>query len=206
MLGLVLAALLQTAPALLPAPAALSRAQAMYADGAAHAAKFVQTYTPSGFTNAKTESGQLWVQGPTSLRFEYARPEPKIFTYDGREGRLYVPGDRQLTVAKIAEGDRQTLPVLLLTDPEKFSREYAVSSEAGTGPSDVLVFEPRTPRQELTRLRLAVSPDGSVPSLSYEDASGNRTEFRFEAWRREKARPADSYRVTGPPGTRVLEN
>jgi outer membrane lipoprotein carrier protein len=206
MLGLVLAALLATATAPSPAPAALSRAQAMYADGAAHAAKFVQSYVPSGFTNAKTESGELWVQGPTNLRFEYTRPEPKIFTFDGQEGRLYVPSDRQLTVAKIAEADRQTLPVLLLTDPEKFAREYAVSSATGTEAADVLLFQPRTPRQELTRLRLAVSPDGSVPQLSYEDASGNRTEFKFEAWRREKARPPASYRVTGPPGTRVLEN
>jgi hypothetical protein len=45
-----------------------------------------------------------------------------------------------------------------------------------------------------------------VENLSYEDASGNRTEFRFEAWRSDKARPAADYKVTGPPGTRILQN
>jgi chaperone LolA len=207
MVGLVLAALLWATPEVSPpTSAALSRAQALYTDGAAHRAKFVQTYTPAGFTNAKKESGEIWIQSPQSLRFEYANPEKKIFTYDGSEGRLYVPGDQQLTVARLPENQRQTLPVLLLTDPERFSREYTVSEEAGPAGADVLVLKPRSPRPELAWLRFAVSADGTVPSLSYEDTSGNRTEFQFEAWRREKARPANHYRVIGPPGTRVLEN
>ncbi len=43
-------------------------------------------------------------------------------------------------------------------------------------------------------------------ALAYEDSSGSRTEFRFEKWRREKPRPPSDYHVTGPPGTRILEN
>ena len=188
------------------ASSALSRAQALYTDGAAHTAKFTQTYTPAGFTNAKKESGEIWIQNPQSLRFEYKAPEKKTFTYDGREGRLYVPQDQQLTIQKISDEQREKLPILLLTDPERFSREYTIASEAGSNEADHLLLTPRAPRPELAWLRLAIAKDGTVPTLSYEDSSGNRTEFRFESWRREKARPGTDYRVTGPPGTRVLEN
>ena len=58
---------------------------------------------------------------------------------------------------------------------------------------------------ELAWLRLTIGADGAVSGLSYEDQGGNRTEFRFDAWRTEKARPPADYRVTGPKGTRVVE-
>ena len=45
-----------------------------------------------------------------------------------------------------------------------------------------------------------------VETLAYEDTSDNRTEFRFDRWKTEKARPAGDYRITGPKGTRVVEN
>jgi outer membrane lipoprotein carrier protein len=188
------------------AQAALTRAQALYTDGAAHRAKFVQTYTPAGFTNAKRESGEIWTQSPQRLRFEYTLPEKKVFTYDGQEGRLYVPDDQQLTIQRFSERERDKLPILLLTDPEKFSREYVIATEAAGEGADRLLLKPRLPRPELAWFRLEIERDGTVPALTYEDSSGNRTEFRFDAWRREKAHPAADYRVTGPPGTRVLEN
>jgi hypothetical protein len=68
------------------------------------------------------------------------------------------------------------------------------------------LLTPRTPRPELAWLRLAVDADGSVRELSYQDAAGNRTEFRFETWQRGAARPAADFRITGPPGTRIIEN
>jgi hypothetical protein len=45
-----------------------------------------------------------------------------------------------------------------------------------------------------------------VETLSYEDTSGNLTEFRFDGWKTEKARPASDYRVDGAKGTRIVEN
>jgi hypothetical protein len=77
--------------------------------------------------------------------------------------------------------------------------------EPGASEASRLKLTPRAPRPELAWLTVAVTPDGSIRELAYEDSAGNRTEFRFESWRREKARPGDDYRVTGPPGTRKVE-
>src|SRR5689334_1415493 len=106
---LLTVSVLLLAPRLPETNPALPRAQALYADGRAHAAHFVHTYTPAGFANAKKESGEIWIQTPQRLRFEYNAPEKKIFTYDGAEGRLYVPEDRQLTLQKFSEDQREKL-------------------------------------------------------------------------------------------------
>lgn len=188
------------------ASSAFSRAAARYSDGSGHACPFVQIYTPAGFTTAKRESGTLWIQAPQRLRFDYEAPEKKAFTYDAGEGRLFTPEDKQLTIQKLTPEDRARLPIVFLSDPVELAREYAISSDAGEAGVTRLLLKPRSPRRELAWLRVSVARDGSVPELSYEDASGNRTEFRFDGWRREKPRPASDYRITGPPGTRILQN
>ena len=184
----------------------LKRVAALYSDGSAHAAAFTQTYTPSGFASARSESGTVWIQSPQRLRFEYAAPEKKVFTYDGAEGRLLTPEDRQLTIRRLSAEDRARLPIVFLTDPDELDRQYAIAREAAAGGAARLLLTPRSPRPDLAWLRVTISADGTIGALSYQDSSGNRSEFRFETWRKDKARTASDYRVTGPAGTRILEN
>jgi len=207
MIQFLLAATLALSPPLSPeAESAISRVSRHYADGAAHTAAFTQLYTPGGFSTSKRESGTITIQKPERLRFDYAAPEKKTFTYDAGEGRLYSPEDGQLTIQKLSAQDRARLPVLFLADPAGLSRDYDITSEAARDGSTVLTLKPRSPRPELAWLRVRVDREGAVPELSYEDSTGNHTEFRFEDWRKAKARAASDYRVTGPTGTRILEN
>jgi len=188
------------------AESAISRLSRHYADGAAHTATFTHLYTPAGFTTSKRETGTIWIQKPERVRFDYTAPETKTFTYDSGDGRLYSPEDGQLTIQKLSSQDRARLPILFLTDPSAPSRDYEVTAEPGGEGATRLLLKPRSPRPELAWLRVLIDREGAVPELSYEDSAGNHTEFRFENWHKVKKRPAGDYRVTGPPGTRVLEN
>lgn len=186
--------------------ALLDRVASHYSDGSAHSASFTQSYTPAGFAAARRESGTVWIQAPQRLRFDYEAPEKKIFTYDGGEGRLLTPADRQLTIRKLSAEERARLPIVFLSDPAELDRQYAITAEAGEPGGSRLLLTPRSPRPDLAWLRVTVAPDGSLNSLAYEDSSGSRSEFRFESWRKMKPRPASDYRAAGPPGTRILEN
>ncbi len=196
----------------LPAPlspearSAISLLNSRYADGAAHAASFTHLYTPSGFKTPQRESGQIWVQKRELLRFEYVEPEKKTFTYDSGEARFYAPQDKQLTIQKLSREERSRLPVLFLTDPSGLAGSYEVSAQPEASGSTRLLLKPLAARPDLAWLALTVGRDGTVPDLTYEDAAGNHTEFQFSQWRSEKARPESDYQVTGPKGTRVLEN
>ncbi|MEP6471471.1 MAG: outer membrane lipoprotein carrier protein LolA [Acidobacteriota bacterium] len=189
------------------ASAALARAVALYGDGAAHASAFTQIYTPAGFATARRESGTVVLQVPQRVRFDYTAPEKKAFTYDAGEGRFFSPDDKQLTVRRLSEEEKARLPIVFLTQPADLGRQYEIAVEPGEAASSTrILLTPRVPRPELAWLRLAIDGGGSVSGLSYQDSAGNRTEFRFDAWRTEKARPAADFRITGPPGTRIVEN
>jgi chaperone LolA len=180
----------------------LAKSAAAFSTGAADASGFTQIYTPAGFTTSRRESGRVWVQAPDRLRFDYAAPDVKVFTYDAGEGRFYSPEDKQLTVHKLSADERARLPIVFLEKPEELARRYDITRDA----SGVIVLKPRAADSDLTWLKLRIGESGMVETLAYEDASANRTEFRFDAWTTEKARPAADYRVTGPKGTRVVEN
>lgn len=184
----------------------LDRVAKVYGDGASHAASFTQTYTPAGFAAARSESGTVWIQTPQRLRFEYSAPEKKVFTYDGIEGRLFTPEDKQLTSRRLSPEDRARLPIVFLTDPSELDRQYSIERETAAGGAARLLLKPRTQRPDLSWLRVTIAADGTIGALAYEDSSGNRSEFRFETWRKDKPRSPSDYKVTGPPGTRVLEN
>ena len=206
-MNFLLAAVLSlTAPTADQPRALLDRVASLYGDGAARSASFTQTYTPAGFASARRESGSVWIQAPQRLRFDYASPERKTFTYDAGEGRLWTPEDKQLTIRKLSAEDRARLPIVFLSDPSELERQYAITAENGKAGGSRLLLTPRSPRPDLAWLRLSIGSDGAIRGLAYEDSSGSRTEFRFEAWKKEKPRPASDYRVTGPPGTRILEN
>ena len=186
------------------AMALLAKAAKAYSSGAADASPFTQIYTPAGFTTSKRESGTVWVQAPQRLRFDYAAPETKVFTYDAGEGRFYSPQDKQLTVRKLSPDERARLPIVFLEKPDELARRFEISFEVAGTPT--VVLKPRAADSELAWLRLAIGDSGLVETLSYEDTSGNRTEFRFDGWKTEKARPGSDYRIEGPKGTRVVEN
>jgi len=203
----LLAPLLLLAGTISPdAKALLDRVSSLYADGSAHSASFTQTYTPAGFATARRESGTVWIQAPQRLRFDYASPEKKIFTYDAGEGRLLTPEDRQLTIRKLPAEGRARLPIVFLSDPSELERQYTITLETGEAGGSRLLLTPRSPRPDLAWLRLSIAADGAILGLAYEDSSGSQSEFRFEEWRKGKPRPASDYRITGPPGTRILEN
>ena len=187
------------------AAAALRKAVARYADGSAHVASFTQTYTPAGFTTARRESGTVWIQSPQRLRFDYGPPQSTVYTYDAGEGRFFSPEDRQLTVRRLTPDEKARLPIIFLTDASELASGYEISIEPEPNVSRLLLT-PRAKRPDLAWLRLAIGPEGDVQGLSYEDGSGNRTEFLFESWRKEKPRPAADFRIAGPPGTRIVEN
>ncbi|MEP6994942.1 MAG: outer membrane lipoprotein carrier protein LolA, partial [Acidobacteriota bacterium] len=116
----------------IPADAAalLAKAAASFRDGSAYAAKFTQIYTPSGFATSRRESGQVWIQAPQRLRFEYAAPEKKVFTYDSGEGRFFSPEDKQLTIRKLTAEEIARLPIVFLARPDELTKRYEIQLDA----------------------------------------------------------------------------
>jgi len=203
--GAAAAALLFSGIAAAADPAAeLARAARYFRDGKSHRAAFVQTFTPAGFTKARRETGEIVVQAPENLRFDYESPK-KTFTFDGKVARFFAPADRQMTVRALSEDDRAQLPLIFLQTADELRKRNTLDLEGRPGGASILVT-PRSPDSEVSWIRLALAADGSPAALSFQSAAGDRTEFRFEGFRTEPPLDASAFAIHPPAGTRIIEN
>ncbi len=166
-------------------------------------AAFTQRFTPKGFTNSQVESGSVIFGTLPMMRWTYAKPEEKVFVFDGRQSWFYVVADKQVTVAKIDDRRRSELPFLLIGDPEARQRLFNVS-ESNRGHSVIVSLQPREASATIRSITVTIaSTTHLIQQLQYSDREGNRTLFDFSAFHRRTVSP-DLFRFTPPPGVEVV--
>jgi outer membrane lipoprotein carrier protein len=189
---LLLAATL-TAAEIDKAPAAVSGKEAT----------FVQRFTPKGFKNAQVESGTVVFGNLPQMRWSYAKPEQKLFVFDGDRSWFYVPADKQVTVATLDAQKRRDLPFLVIGDPAARDRSFVVR-ESARGGNVVTTLQPRDASGLLRTIAITSSASTHlIQSVEYTDREGNRTTFELSGYHPASASP-ESFRFTPPPGVQTV--
>jgi len=166
-------------------------------------ASFTQRFTPKGFTKSQVESGSVIFGSLPMMRWTYAKPEEKVFVFDGTNSWFYVAADKQVTVAAIDDRRRSELPFLLIGDPAARQRLFVVS-ESNRGGSVVVSLQPRTASGAIRSVTLTIAPNTHlIQQLEYSDREGNRTLFDFSGYQRH-AVSADLFHFTPPAGVQVV--
>jgi len=167
-------------------------------------AQFSQRFTPKGFKNSQVESGSV-VFGPLPMmRWTYARPEQKIFVFDGNRSWFYLPGEKQVTVTTLDDQHRSELPFLLIGDPSARDRNFIVR-EKTNGATVVTTLQPRSASAMIRNVTITIaSATHAIQRVSYSDRDGNETTFDFSGFSRRAVSP-DSFHFTPPAGVEVIQ-
>ncbi|MEA2240044.1 MAG: outer rane lipoprotein carrier protein [Thermoanaerobaculia bacterium] len=182
-------------------PAELDRAAAALAGTEA---QFIQRFTPKGFKNGQVESGTV-IFGPLpSMRWNYSRPEQKVFVFDGDRSWLYVAAEKQVTVTTLDEQHRSELPFLLLGDPVARDRHFIVR-ETTRGGSVIATLQPRAASAMIRNVTITIAAATHIiQRVAYSDREGNETSFDFSGFTRRATTP-DLFRFTPPAGVAVVQ-
>lgn len=195
----LLAAVLSTSFLVAAAPSELDRAAvAMTGTTAA----FTQRFTPRGFKNSQNESGVVTFGALPMMRWEYSRPEKKLFVFDGTRSWFYLPADKQVTVSELDEAKRRELPFLFLGNQKERDRFFVVT-ETNSGGMTTAALESRTPgmiRKVLITIRTATH---AIEKVQYSDRDGNQTLFELSGYRKVTT-PAQTFQFTVPAGVQVV--
>lgn len=184
----------------LAAPAEIDRAAAAVAGSEA---QFTQKFTPKGFKNSQVESGSVVFGTLPMMRWSYAKPEAKLFVFDGTRSWFYIPGDRQVTVGKLDDARKRELPFLLVGDAAARAKFFVVR-EQQKGGSVVTTLQPRDANAMIRDIAITTSTaTHQIQRIDYADREGNRTSFELTGYH-PKAAPADSFRFDPPAGVQVI--
>jgi chaperone LolA len=167
-------------------------------------AQFTQRFTPKGFKTAQSESGSVVFGTLPQMRWSYAKPEQKLFVFDGANSWFYIPADKQVTVGKIDDARKRELPFLLIGDVAARGK-YFTMKEVRRGNSVVATLQPRDASAMIRSVDITIAPSTHlITRVEYTDREGNHTAFDFSGYRGNAARP-DLFRFTPPAGVQVVQ-
>jgi outer membrane lipoprotein carrier protein len=167
-------------------------------------AQFTQRFTPKGFKNSQIDSGSVVFGTLPMMRWTYAKPEQKIFVFDGNRSWFYLPAEKQVTVTTLDESHRRELPFLLIGDPAARDRNFLVR-ETTRGANVIATLQPRAASAMIRNVTITiVAATHAIQRVAYSDRDGNETTFDFSGFTRRSVTP-DLFRFTPPAGVEVVQ-
>jgi outer membrane lipoprotein carrier protein len=177
--SLLLMLLLSASPAAAqPEPwAALATARARMQEDGPRVLTFRQTYLPTGFDRGEEETGRVALDLPRCVRWDYDDPYPKSFLLCGERLWSWNPGE---PVGHLYDLDTAQPGLdLLLLAVDQLDDRYTAQAQAAGNATRVHLTPKRSDAQSLRDAAILVGEDGRVRELTYRDAEGNRSTFRF---------------------------
>jgi len=172
-------------------------------------AAFTQTYVTEGKT--QVESGVVYFARGGLMRWDYQRPQTKLFISDGKMLLLYVPEEKQFTRTPLKASDDIRVPFRLLLSRLNLQRVFARLEFAPDAlpqqPADrVLRCYPKQPFQEdYQQVLMLISPQFDIRRLLISFPDQSSMQFDFEHIERDVPLSRSLFHFIPPPGTEVIE-
>jgi len=197
------------APGRLALGAVVEKVQKRYDSAADFRAHFSQTLTNPTFKRKSTSSGEVLLKKPGRMRWNYQKPEPKMYLADGELLWLYEPEDKQAFKQDLKASQ---LPAALafLTGKGKLADEFDIAfapqSPYGTPRDYVLSLRPKQAQPQVKEMTFVVDPDTfQVRETVIVDGQGNVNDMVFSDIKVGTGLPDSTFRWTPPAGVRVID-
>jgi len=183
------------------------RVDARYNHLATLKAHFQESYSGAGLS--RNESGDLWLQKPGKMRWQYQQPTQKLFIVDGKTAYFYVPSERQARRMPAKKLDDFRSPIRYLLGKTKLQSEFNKLAVSQIPPSQagdtVLEGVPKGMEERVQRVLLEINPANQISRIRIEELDGSSTEFKFQDIQENVPVKADLFHFTPPPGVEVIE-
>ena len=155
------------------------------------------------------ESGHLYLMRSRMMRWEYKKPEEKLFISNGKTVYFYVPADRQVSKDAVRETVDDRIPLMFLLGRSDLRKEFTKFELLSTKPflegTKVVRMYPRR-KSDLSEVVMEVDPANFlIRRLLLAHADGSRMEFIFSNIRINTGLRASMFEFKIPPGVEVTE-
>ena len=164
--------------------------------------QFMEVYRGMGIQ--RTESGTLLLAKPGRMRWNYDQPRGKLFVMDGKYAYSYAPGDAQAQRYPASKLDDFRSPLRLLLGHARIEKELANLSLTRDDDDFVIHGVPKGMQQRLAEVELAVTTDGVIHAIRWQEKDGSATEFHLTQEKVNLPLAAGTFIFQAPPGVVVV--
>ena len=225
LVALFLASGTSPAPATLPAatvPAAtspangtldlhtvLDRMQKRYDQAKDFHARFSQNYSRAVVGRATLSTGTITFKKPGRMRWDYDKPEPRMFLSNGQVLWLYEPSEKQAFKQDLKTSQLPAALAFLMGKGkivDEFEVTFAKDAKHGRPGDFRLALAPKQPQAAYKSILFVVDPkEFLVRESVLVDSQGNTNHFTFDGLE-VNGKVADSvFKWTPPAGVRVVD-
>ncbi len=172
-------------------------------------ADFEQLHYSMSVSEPLREKGQLFLERPARMRWEYHSPQNKVFLYKDGVLEMYLPEEKQLTRSPVAEEALRTDIFGILLGLTSYRDTFTVESNP---------FPTDAKRVRQVRLTPKTEGDFSHVLLEIDEATwllrraiflewaGAKREFVFSRVRTGVRLAPGTFTLKAPPGTEVIDD
>ena len=166
--------------------------------------QFEQTQSGQGQIS-RTEAGDLTLQKPGRMRWNYTRPAGKFFLTDGKFAYYYSPNTRQVSRSKIKEADDLRAPLAFLIGQLDFYRDFKEFRTTPEGVNTYISATPKSPRAPYTQVDFLVTPDSRIEMLKVTGQDGSIMRYRLSGEKSNPALPPSTFEFVKPEGAELID-
>lgn len=172
-------------------------------------ASFSQVYKNKLMNETKKSSGKVYIKRPGKMRWEYAKPNKKLFVSDGATLWVYEQEANQVYKQDLKDSDLPTAISFLMGKGDlKKDFTYKLVDNAKAADQGMLVLElvPKSPTTHYKKLLFMVDAQTyQVKRTIIIDASGNTNSMRFEKIKTNKGIKDSKFSFKMPKGATLVD-
>lgn len=154
---------------------------------------------------AQTESGTLYLRKPGRMRWEYSRPEGKLFLSDGKEVFLYTPEDGRVEKSKLKETDDMRAPLAFLLGKLDFARDFRSFESRPEGDAVWIVANPKSQNLAYTKVEFLSTAAGEIRQVRVTGQDQSKLDFTFTGEQMNAPVAAAMFVFHAPAGVEIVE-
>jgi outer membrane lipoprotein carrier protein len=173
-------------------------------------ARFEQITSIRSLNQEQRASGILLLKRPRKMRWEYQKPEQRLFVTDGKTLWAYSPADKQVVVQEVGEAFASRLPISILAGDCQLRKDFDISQaeNAATraGNSMILDLRPKHSEAGITRMLLEANlKTYTIERITVFDPSGNTNVYRLSDLKLNPGLDDQQFTFTPPAGVTVVK-
>jgi outer membrane lipoprotein carrier protein len=165
---------------------------------------FEQSVTGQG-RMARTESGVLYLRKPGKMRWNYSRPEGKVFLTDGKYVWFYSPNTGRVERSPMKESADLRAPLAFLMGRLDFYRDFREFRMRAEGADTFVVATPKSERAPYTTVEFLIAPDHRIKFLKVVGQDDSVISFRLSEEKSNPPLDEKLFQFKVPTGVEVVE-
>ncbi len=165
---------------------------------------FEESYIGSGRPR-RNERGELSLQKPGKMRWEYSEPAGKLFLSDGKLIYYYNPVSKRAEKLKLRESEDMRAPLAFLLGKLDFRKDFTDFKLKMDGNDKLVIAKPKSDKLPYKQVEFRVSPQMEITSLIVSGQDDAVLIFKFSNERRDPALDEKMFKFELPAGAAWLE-